>query len=595
MRKVVTSRSPLLLLPCLSVTVSFLLAAPPSSTKPPKREVRAVWIATTSGLDWPRSANPDEQRRSLRAIIERISKARLNTLFFQVRGRGDALYRSPFEPWAAPLTGTPGRDPGWDPLEFAIGEAHKRGLELHAWFNTFKVKSGPGPLPQTVPPHVLEAHPEWVKQYKEEWWMDPAIPGVRDYLLRLVMDLVRKYDLDGIQFDFIRYPGIDYDDDDSYRRYGKTAGRAEWRRENITEFIRTAYDSISSVKPMMKVGSTPIGIYQNIGGSNGWEGRNSVFQDSRAWLKERKHDYLAPQIYWDIGVSEMDPDFSSLVADWQANCYGRQIYVGVGAYKPHVLKEIFREIDVVRSNRCAGVSFFRYENVADVRVFGGRFRTLANIPPMAWKDSIPPEPPANLTVTEMAHGNFLLTWNPPDVASDGDTARYYDVYRSTKEPVDIEDPDNLTFITASSTNAYLDIIGQPKAVKYYYTITALDKGHNESLPAIVEPVIVEEIDELARLFQPKTALGRSYVDPEQQVVYIPFSVQDSSLTSLWISNLDNIPAHILLDTLLSPGLYLTSLDLRNVQPGEYSCHLRTDTSLLEKPLKVEPRPAAKPL
>ncbi|MFQ5797586.1 MAG: family 10 glycosylhydrolase [Bacteroidota bacterium] len=593
MRRFAAGPSPLFCLLYFSILVP--LAVESSTPNPSKQEVRAVWIATTSGLDWPKSTDPDEQRRSLLEMFENISRARLNTVFFQVRTRGDAMYRSAYEPWSATLTGTLGRNPGWDPLEFAIAEAHKRGLELHAWFNTFNVKNGPASLPRTRPPHVIHTHPEWVKQYGGGWWMDPAIPGARDYLVGVVMDLVRKYELDGIQFDFIRYPGNNYDDDVSYRRYGGSQDREDWRRENITAFVRTVYDSIITVKPMMKVGSTPIGIYENIADGNGLEGRNVVFQDSRTWLKEQKHDYLAPQIYWNIGTSEMDPDFSSLVFDWQTNSYDRHIYPGVGAYKAHVLKEIRDEIDVVRSAKCAGVSFFRYEFVANLEVFGDRFRTRANIPPMPWKDNTPPLSPWNLLVTEMEPRNFLLSWSAPMPARDGDTAKYYNIYRSTSETVNIDDPMILVYIAPTSSTSYLDVIDRPTAVKYYYTVTALDKGHNESLPAIVKAVTVEEIAEFARMFSFENSLGQNYSDPERTVTFIPYSLEDTSSITLVIHDHDGAAVRTLVDAVMSPGQYVAALDLRFLPPGEYTYRLQAREAVLVRRMRIVSERSTSPL
>ena len=586
MRRLSTGPSPAIFLLWFTTFSPASLAEQPSTPTPPKQEVRAVWIATAVGLDWPGSTDPDEQRHFLHEMIENISRARLNTVFFQVRSRGDAMYRSLYEPWSARLTGTLGRDPGWDPLEFAIAEAHNRGLEIHAWFNVYIARTSPTPVPRTNPPHVVRAHPEWVKMHRGAWWMDPAIPEVRNYLVRVVLDLVRKYDLDGLQFDFIRYPDIDFDDSDSYRTYGRDQDRGDWRRENISAFVRMAYDSIIALKPMMKVGSTPIGIYENITNGNGWEGRNSVFQDSRSWLKEGKHDYLVPQIYWDIGASDMDPDFTSLVIDWQKNCFDRHVYPGVGAYKPHVLKEIREEIDVVRSEQCPGISFFRYEFISDTKVFGNRFHTLANIPPMPWKDNIPPLSPSKLLVMEMEAGKFLLTWNPPMPASDGDTSKYYNIYRSTSEPVNTDDPMNLVHIAPTNTTAFLDVIDRPTAVKYYYTVTALDKGHNESLPAIVRPVIVEEIVEFARLFSSVTSLGRHYDDSERSVTFIPYALGDTSDVTLVIYDGGGAAVRTLVDAVLPPGQYVVALDERFLPPGEYTYQLQVREAVLVRRMRI---------
>ena len=165
---------------------------------PPKQEVRAVWITTVNGLDWPKSTDPAEQQRSLREMVMKLHSAHFNTIFFQVRGRGDALYRSSLEPWSDILTGTLGKDPGWDPLQFVIDEAHARAMEVHAWFNTFYVRSGKGEIPPSKPRHVALEHPDWVQTVDGQSWLDPGLPAVRNFLLRVGMEIVRNYDVDGV-------------------------------------------------------------------------------------------------------------------------------------------------------------------------------------------------------------------------------------------------------------------------------------------------------------------------------------------------------------------------------------------------------------
>ena len=195
-----------------------------TSIAAPKWEVRAVWLTTAGGADWPKTYDVAAQKKSLVEIFETLQKKHFNTVFFQVRSRGNTFYRSQYEPWAAELTGTLGRDPGWDPLEFAIEEAHKRGMELHAWFNVAKVYNI-GQPPLSSPPHILRSHPEWAQLYEGDWWVDMGRPEVRQYTENLVMELVRLYDLDGIHFDYIRYPGEKFDDWNSFRLYGDGTAR----------------------------------------------------------------------------------------------------------------------------------------------------------------------------------------------------------------------------------------------------------------------------------------------------------------------------------------------------------------------------------
>ena len=270
-----------------------LHAQPPA----PKCEVRAVWITTAASLDWPRSLNTQEQQTSLRRMVSDLKAAHFNTIFFQARARGDAYYKSDYEPWAENLTGIPGQDPGWDPLDFLLREAHAAGMEVHAWFNLYKVRGLNAARP-SFPQHISLAHPEWTVFSDGEVWVDPGIPEVRSYLLRVAMDLTRNYNIDGIQFDFIRYPGREFRDSKTFRRYGNGMDREDWRRSNIDLFVAEFYDSATALKPMLKVGSAPLGLYNGI--NKGGGGFYSYYQDSQGWLQKKKHDYLAPQLYWPL-------------------------------------------------------------------------------------------------------------------------------------------------------------------------------------------------------------------------------------------------------------------------------------------------------
>jgi len=256
---------------------SILLISNLFSQVYPKRETRAVWLTTVYGLDWPTakatsSSGIQQQKNELIQILDNLKSANFNTVIMQVRARGDLIYPSQYEPWATSLTGTLGRNPGYDPLKFAIEETHKRGMEFHAWWNVVKVKDDSTLPPNTNPPHIVLRHPEYVKYYKpnNEWWIDMGKPEARNYLINVVMELVRNYDIDGIHFDFIRYPNPDFPDSDTYALYANEYPDInEWRREDINKFVRAVYDSIKRVKPWVKVGSAPIGIYRNICDSSG--------------------------------------------------------------------------------------------------------------------------------------------------------------------------------------------------------------------------------------------------------------------------------------------------------------------------------------
>jgi len=550
-----------------------------------KHEIRAVWIATVSGLDWPKSEDPLEQQQSLRMMVDRLHRAHFNTIFFQVRGRADAMYRSHYEPWSQQLTGTLGQDPHWDPLEFILTEAHARGMEVHAWFNTFLVKTGPKPAVSS-PLHVILQHPEWVQQTEDEWWFDPGIPAVRDYVLNVAMDIVKNYDIDGMHFDYIRYPAKPMSDEATYKRYGKGLPKDEWRRENINNFVRAFHDQALLIKPMLKIGSAPLGVYMDIGKGRALQGYAEVFQDSRRWLRERMQDYLAPQVYWSLGDRSTNPDFVLIANDWLKNSYGRQIVVGIGAYKQDVFEEIPSLIDTSRTIGAMGNSFFRYESIHDILDLQGRYRYPATIPPMPWKDDVMPNAPQPVHVDNVVDGIFHIQWQQPLPASDGDRAKYFTVYRSPVKPVDVDDAANILAIIPASVTEFTDTIRLASSSKYYYAVSSLDKGNNESTPA-VESVVIPEIANLAKQFSLENKLGRHYPDRVSSVVFIPYEIKERSPVVVKILDDRNHEMLTVVDAVQSPGLYIASADVQRLKTGNYSYVIVAGDFTDRKVLRIE--------
>ncbi|MEO8168674.1 MAG: family 10 glycosylhydrolase, partial [bacterium] len=303
----------------LLLTSYTLLYSQPQSSK--MQELRGAFLTTSNGLDWPKTHDKNEQQVSLRKIVSDMKAAHLNAIFFQIRARGDVYYHSRYEPWAENLTGTLGKDPGWDPLGFLLKEAHAAGMEVHGWFNVYKILGPTSPSP-TRPRHVVLEHPEWVVRYENESWLDPGIPAVRSYLDRVLEDLVQQYDIDGICFDFIRYPGKDFPDSKTYSKYGKGIQRDNWRRENINTFVRDSYQQLTRIKPALKMGAAPLGTYSGAlsaqpdtrvqAGALG-----DYFQDARLWLEKGWMDYLAPQVYWTLEFETAGPDFAHIARTWQ--------------------------------------------------------------------------------------------------------------------------------------------------------------------------------------------------------------------------------------------------------------------------------------
>lgn len=481
----------------------------------PKREVRAVWVTTNHQLDWPpKTFNPEIQKKSLVEIMDSVRAKNLNTIYFQVRSQGSVLYKSKYEPWSPYLTGKLGQEPSFDPLDFIIKEAHKRNIEVHAWLNMINVKSSDSPIPFTEPLHIALLRPDWVRKYNEansvSYWLDPGFPEVRDYLKNICVEIAENYDVDGIHLDYIRYPGIDFDDSLSYEMYGKKKSLADFRRENINSLIASIYDTLNFIKPKIKVGSAPIGIYQNLSDARGLEGKISLFQDSREWLKRKKHDYIVPQIYWD---TKSNPKFEVLVDDWTKNDFGRQIVIGIGAYNPSIEKEIEEQIEITRKYNSAGQSFFRYENIKTKRFKAYKYP--ANIPPMRWKDSIPPNPPYLLSGRNLDGklGLIELVWGIPLPAFDGDTANYYNIYRSTNPMIDRENPAYI--LTTTQNYYYYDFIRRPTQLEFYYQVTSFDRMHNESKSGT--EIVKVELTNLKEILKPSYAVDKVAFRVEKQV------------------------------------------------------------------------------
>ncbi len=566
----------------------ILAAAPPAGAAdtgtPPRREVRAVWITTAAGLDWPKSRDRAEQQRSLRSMVATLHAARFNTIFFQVRARGDAYYRPGLEPWAENLTGTLGKDPGWDPLQFLLDEAHAAGIEVHGWFNVFKVRGPARPGPSS-PQHPARAHPDWIVPYESEGWCDPGRPDVQTYLLRVALDLVRRYDMDGLHLDFIRYPGRDFPDDESYRRYGRGENRDDWRRGNVNRFVAALYDSVAAVRPHMKVGSAPLGVYRGGNGANGYGAYANYYQDSQGWLSAGKQDYLAPQIYWDIGESPGDPDFAALVRSWVAGGAGRHVYAGIGAYKQAVLEQIPQQIDIAREAGMSGEAFFRFEHVSDPAVLGGRYDTWANIPPMPWKDPLPPAPPPSMAVTESAPGVFSIEWTPSPPAADGDRAHLYNIYRWTSADIPLDNPHALAAVVPGTRTIYTDTLSAPEGARYYYAVSALDRASNESTPTTGSASVQELVDLRTRLTA-VTSLVTLTRDPSTPLIAFALAAGTPVTLELRPFTPPDTGATVLANGMHGPGRYVVGIPRGRFTPGRYVVRLTAGFERLEQPVDL---------
>ncbi|MGH7709677.1 MAG: glycoside hydrolase family 10 protein, partial [Gemmatimonadaceae bacterium] len=303
------------------------------------REFRGVWIATVDNIDWPSKPglSSGAQQRELRVLLDRAVELRLNAVIFQVRPSADALYASKLEPWSYFLTGRQGRAPrpAYDPLAFAVKEAHARGLELHAWFNPYRARH-PAEKQASAPSHVSRTHPGLVRRYASYLWMDPGEAAVRQQTLRVVLDVVRRYDVDGVHIDDYFYPypegGNDFPDEATFRRYAESGGslpRADWRRANVDSLVHELYSGIKKTKPWVKFGISPFGIWrpgypESVRGLDAYD---RLFADARKWMNEGWGDYFTPQLYWRTDAPEQR--YLDLLGWWIGeNRMGRHVWPG---------------------------------------------------------------------------------------------------------------------------------------------------------------------------------------------------------------------------------------------------------------------------
>lgn len=472
--------------------------------QPPKRELRAVWIATVANIDWPsnKDLTADLQKAEFIRILDNLKKNGINCVIVQVRDAADAFYRKSREPWSEWLNGEQGvgPDPSYDPLEFFILEAHKRAMEIHAWVNPYRAvfDTRHSSVEET---HITRKNPGWFFTYGTTKLFNPGIPGVRSYIVNVIMDIVRNYDIDGLHMDDYFYP---YPEKGQYIADGATfqdfpAGFTnlnDWRRNNVNLLIHTLHDSILAAKPYVKFGISPFGTWKDItqdpAGSH-THGMNSFFDlyaDTRLWVQNGWVDYINPQIYF-APNSHAIP-FDTLTRWWDKNSFGRHLYIGFGAYKIGIDKGSWRdpalisaEMDITRkyANVQGQVFFSAQSMLADRLGFADTlknkyYRYPALIPTMNWKDTVAPNPPIALRYS-IGHDGIRLNWTASSLARDGDSARYYVVYRfEDNEAVDLENPKHIVKIIYHDTQFTDNFFTYDR--NYFYVVTALDRLQNES-------------------------------------------------------------------------------------------------------------------
>ncbi|NUP79562.1 MAG: family 10 glycosylhydrolase [Nonomuraea sp.] len=468
-------------------------AAAAAACKPdarhPKRQLRGVWIATVKNIDWPSRTGLGQARQKAEyvKILDSAVRRNLNAVFVQVRPASDALYRSSLEPWSQYLTGTAGKDPGWDPLPFLIQEAHKRNLEFHAWFNPYRAAYD-ADLSKLPANHPARQHRDWTVKYGGLLYYNPGLPQVREHVTKVVTDVVSRYDVDGVHFDDYFYPypggGGTFDDKAAFAKYGKGQKLAEWRRQNVNKLVAQVDEAVHETKNHVKFGISPFGIWRNKSddpagsATSGMSAYDSIYADARAWIKAGTVDYVLPQLYWPRGFKVAD--YKALTSWWAGAVKGSdvQLYIGQALYqvgsktnaawaKPGELSshltinQRYKQVD--------GDVYFSAKQLltnplgAIDRLAKEHYSRPALLPLMDDRGGEAPARPAGAKAA-----GSTLSWTP----SQG--ARAYAVYRVPESGKDCHTTDARNLVAVVTGASY-----QAKAPGTYL-VTSLDRLHHES-------------------------------------------------------------------------------------------------------------------
>ena len=479
--------------------------------------MRAVWVATVGNMDWPsrRGLSTAQQQGELLAILDKLVALRMNAMVLQVRPAADALYASTIEPWSDFLTGTMGRapDPYYDPLSFAVTEAHRRGIELHVWINPYRAQDPSTPAVSAN--HVSRTHPELVRRYGPYLWLDPGDPAVRALTTRVVLDLVRRYDIDAVHMDDYFYPyrehrrgrAIEFPDDATYRRYRRDGGqlaRDDWRRENVNLLVRGLNTEIHAAKPWVRFGISPFGIWRpgHPASVRGLDQYAELYADARKWLNEGWVDYITPQLYWP--VDRPHQSYVELLQWWaQENIHGRHLwpgnYTGKVAFtnaQRFSVDEILTQIRLTRAQPGATGNVHFSSTVLmqdpaqlDERLAREAYAEPALVPASPWLHLPPPARPVVALRTDAATGARVV-----DLRSGVDAPRAgLTVTSTTVAPwqwaIQTRGPYGWSTTILPGATRVVVVAPSGEAMPLDVWVTAIDRVGNASPPARVGPAL----------------------------------------------------------------------------------------------------------
>ena len=578
----------------------------------PKREFRGAWIATVGNIDYPTSKTLTtvQQQAEFIKLLDQHKQAGINAIMVQIRTNGDAFYPSELAPWSEFLTGKQGKapEPFYDPMLFMISECRKRGIEFHAWFNPYRAVTNVNTSILDIK-HVAIKHPEWLLPYGNLRVLDPGNPEVRKHVTQVVLEVTNKYDVDGVHFDDYFYPypttGLTLNDSATYAKDKRgIINKNDWRRDNVNLLVKMISDSIKSVKPWVKFGISPFGIWQNkttaqpLGSATGGlESYNDIYCDTRTWLQKGWIDYVAPQLYWNIGLTVAD--YSKLVPWWADNSFDRHLYIGQAAYRINAADNVTwqntahmpSQIRLNRANRKVQGSIYYNTNTLNKNPLGFRDSLITNfyntpslMPTMAWKDAIAPNIPLNLSVN-LTNTGLELKWTKPTTGtSELEKIRGYVVYRfANNEAVDINKVGAIRTIIYKDTTAFFDSQSILQATKFTYVITAFDRLQNESGPSNTSSaILVTGIEEENFL----TELSQNAPNPFSDFTTINYSLAKLGNVLLTIKDLFGQDKIILVNERQLAGNH--SVEFRNqiLNSGIYVYVLETKEGVMSRKMVV---------
>lgn len=459
----------------------------------PKREFRGAWLHTVFQDQYKRQTT-QQNKKYLRRQLDSLQASGCNAVIFQVRPQADAFYPSKLEPWSRFISdGGKAPVPAWDPLQFMIDEAHARGMELHAWLNPYRVTSS---AKQVLPKnHIYHKHPEWFVKYDGKIYFDPALPESRKFITDVVMDIVERYDVDGIHFDDYFYPypvkGKAFPDNKSYAKYGKGKNIGDWRRENVDKLIEGLHEKIAARKPWVIFGVSPFGIWRNKktdpkgSETNGLQNYDALYADVLLWARKGWVDYLLPQLYWDL--EHKAASYITLVDWWNRNSNGRHLYVGQDVERTMKFADIGESTEATQlrhkinltraaksiNGNCWWPGYLVTQNksgIADSLKIDFQ-STLALVPEYPW---ISTKRPAK--VSGFKRDGSVLKWMAPKPKGSADDVVKFVVYRfEPEEEIDLENTEAIEAVTWKHEFNFSD--------PGVYIVTALSRVNQESAPS----------------------------------------------------------------------------------------------------------------